>query len=79
MIKQSVQRIQKIQRVQRVHRVQKAQMVQMVQMVQMAQRVERTGVARERPWFRGGLTFKAHRLMYHSILGLRAIEKKKKG
>ena len=29
--------------------------------------------------FRGGLVFKAHRLLYHSTLGLRAIKKKKKG
>ena len=29
--------------------------------------------------FRGGLVFKAHRLLYHSILGLRVIKKKKKG
>ena len=28
--------------------------------------------------FRGGLVFKAHRLLYHSILGLRVIKKKKK-
>jgi len=28
--------------------------------------------------FRGGLVFKAHRLFYHSTLGLRAIKKKKK-
>jgi len=28
--------------------------------------------------FRGGIVFKAHRLLYHSILGLRAIQKKKK-
>ena len=27
--------------------------------------------------FRGGLVFKAHRLLYHSTLGLRAIKKKK--
>ena len=29
-------------------------------------------------WFRGGLVCKAHRLLYHSTLGLRAIKKKKK-
>ena len=29
--------------------------------------------------FRGGLVFKAHRLVYHSTLGLRVIKKKKKG
>ena len=28
--------------------------------------------------FRGGLAFKAHRLLYHSTLGLRVIKKKKK-
>jgi len=28
--------------------------------------------------FRGGLVFKAHRLLYHSILGMRVIMKKKK-
>jgi len=28
--------------------------------------------------FRGGLVFKAHRLVYHSTLGLRVITKKKK-
>jgi len=28
-------------------------------------------------WFRGGLLFKAHRLVYHSTLGLRVIKKKK--
>ena len=27
--------------------------------------------------FRGGLVFKAHRLLYHSTLGLRLIKKKK--
>ena len=27
--------------------------------------------------FRGGLVFKAHRLVYHSTLGLRVIKKKK--
>jgi len=29
--------------------------------------------------FRGGLVFKAHRLLYHSTLGLRVIKKKKFG
>ena len=29
-------------------------------------------------WFRGGLVFKAHRLLYHSTLGSRVIKKKKK-
>ena len=28
--------------------------------------------------FRGGLVFKAHRLLYHSTLGLRVIKMKKK-
>ena len=28
-------------------------------------------------WFRGGLVFKTHRLVYHSTLGLRVIKKKK--
>jgi hypothetical protein len=28
--------------------------------------------------FRGGLVFKAHRLLYHSTLGLRVVKKKKK-
>ena len=28
--------------------------------------------------FRGGLVFKAHRLLYHSTLGLRVIKKKNK-
>ena len=28
--------------------------------------------------FRGGLVFKAHRLLYHSSLGLRVIKKKQK-
>ena len=27
-------------------------------------------------WFRGGLVFKAHRLVYHSTLGLGVIKKK---
>ena len=31
-----------------------------------------------KPPFRGGLVFKAHRLLYHSTLGLRVIKKKKK-
>ena len=29
-------------------------------------------------WFRGGFVFEAHRLVYHSTLGLRVITKKKK-
>ena len=28
-------------------------------------------------WFRGGLIFKAHRLLYHSTLGSRVTKKKK--
>ena len=36
--------------------------------------LQRIGVKR----FRGGLVFKAHRLLYHSTLGLRVIKKKKK-
>ena len=28
-------------------------------------------------WFRGGLVFKAHRLLHHSTLGLGVIKKKK--
>jgi len=36
-------------------------------------------LTKKRPvWFRGGLVFKAHRLVYHSTLGLRVIKKKKK-
>jgi len=35
--------------------------------------------ARNFAWFRRGLVFKAHRLVYHSILGLRVIKKKKIG
>ena len=29
-------------------------------------------------WFRGGLVYKAHRLLHHSILGVRVMKKKKK-
>ena len=29
--------------------------------------------------FRGGLVFKAHRLLYHSILGLGVMKKKRRG
>jgi len=29
-------------------------------------------------WYRGGLVFKAHRLLYHSTLGSRVIKKEKK-
>ena len=29
-------------------------------------------------WFRGGLVFKAHGLLYHSNLGMRVIKKKTK-
>ena len=31
----------------------------------------------KRSWFRGGLVFKAHRLVYHSTLGLRVMKKRK--
>ena len=37
-----------------------------------------SGVHRNVKRFRGGLVFKAHRLVYHSTLGLRVIKKKKK-
>ena len=40
-------------------------------------RFKRRGGEAARP-FRGGLVFKAHRLVYHSTLGLRVIKKKKK-
>ena len=30
------------------------------------------------PWFRGGLVFKAHRLVYHSTLGSSVIKKKRR-
>ena len=40
-----------------------------LQLIQLHKNVQR---------FRGGLIFKAHRLLYHSILGLRVIKKKKK-
>jgi len=36
------------------------------------------GVTRDVLRFRGGLVFKAHRLVYHSTLGVRVIKKKKK-
>jgi len=36
------------------------------------------GYARNVKRFRGGLVVKAHRLLYHSNLGLRVIKKKKK-
>jgi len=43
--------------------------------------VHRAALARRRrrkvQRFRGGLVFKAHRLLYHSTLGLRVIKKKK--
>jgi len=35
------------------------------------------GVCRNVKRFRGGLVFKAHRLVYHSTLGWRVIKKKK--
>ena len=38
----------------------------------------RTTTCRNVNRFRGGLVFKAHRLVYHSTLGLRVINKKKK-
>jgi len=31
---------------------------------------------RNMQWFRGGLAFKAHRLLYHGTLGVRVIKKK---
>ena len=34
---------------------------------------------RNEKWFRRGLVFKAQRWLYHSTLGSRVIEKKKKG
>ena len=40
-----------------------------------------TGAAhghRNAQWFRGGLVFKAYRLVYHSTLGLKVIKKKNK-
>jgi len=39
---------------------------------------ERVGGAERRRLARGGLVFKAHRLVYHSTLGSRVIKKKKK-
>ena len=36
-------------------------------------------VLRDVQWFRGGLVFKAHRLLYHSTLGLRVIKKRREG
>ena len=33
---------------------------------------------RDVDWFRGGLVFKAHRLLYHSTLGSRVIKRKKR-
>ena len=44
----------------------------------LAQKRQRQNIVRglaER--FRGGLTFKAHRLVYHTTLGLREIKKEK--
>ena len=40
--------------------------------------VEHSGRHRNVRRFRGGLVFKAHRLLYHSTLGSRVIKKKKK-
>ena len=37
----------------------------------------RTTTYRNVQWFRGGLVFKAHRLVYHPPLGLRVIKKKR--
>jgi len=37
-----------------------------------------SGPVRRVKRFRGGLVCKAHRLLYHSTLGLRVIKKKKK-
>ena len=39
--------------------------------------LSRVWVVHPGTWFRGGLVFKAHRLVYHSTLGLRVIKKKK--
>ena len=41
-------------------------------------RVFRPGFDQREALFRGGLVFKAHRLVYHSTLGWRVIKKKKK-
>ena len=41
-------------------------------------RKERPLANREKEVFRGGLVFKAHRLLYHSTLDLRVIKKKKR-
>ena len=38
--------------------------------------MERVGKVRNVKRFRGGLVFKAHRLVYHSTLGWRIIKKK---
>ena len=38
----------------------------------------RERMTRNVKWFRRGLVFKAHRLLYHSTLGLRVIKKKKR-
>jgi hypothetical protein len=35
-------------------------------------------LSRNVKWFRGGLVFQAHRLLYHSTLGSRVIKKKKR-
>ena len=39
--------------------------------------VDESALGRNVKWFRGGLVFKAHRLLYHSTLGSRVIKKKK--
>ena len=36
---------------------------------------DRQPLCRNVQWFRGGLVFKAHRLLYHSTLGLIVIQK----
>jgi len=36
------------------------------------------GARPERPWFRGRLVFKAHRLLYHSTLCLKVIKQKER-
>jgi hypothetical protein len=43
----------------------------------MRRAVEEQLQARNMKWFRGGLVFQAHRLVFHSTLGSRVIEKKK--
>ena len=38
--------------------------------------IEEQLLRRNVKWFRGGLVFKAHRILYHSTLGFRIIKKK---